>query len=175
MTKLVAREMTLQEADLIIDYFHRASPDFLRSLGVSPAKLPYRDDWEAFYRAEYSRPIEKRRAILVLWEVDEEPLGFSTADKIVFGQEAHMHLHILEPERRQRGYGAHFVRETAKIYFAKLNIRELYCEPYALNEAPNRTLQKAGFKYLKTYETVPGPLNFHQPVNRWVLEAGQLG
>ncbi len=46
MTKLVVREMTLKEADIIIDYFHGASHDFLRSLGVSPAKLPYRDDWE---------------------------------------------------------------------------------------------------------------------------------
>jgi hypothetical protein len=31
-------------------------------------------------------------------------------------------------------------------------------------------LQAAGFKYVKTHETVPGPLNFHQPVTRWMLE-----
>ena len=36
--------------------------------------------------------------------------------------------------------------------------------------APNRTLQKAGFKYLKTHMTVPGPFNFHQAVTRWVIE-----
>ena len=175
MAKLVVREMTLEEANIIIDYFHTASHDFLKSLGVSPAKLPYRDDWEAFYRAEYSRPINKRRAILVLWELDEEPLGFSTADKIIFGQEAYMHLHILRPERRRSGYGANFVRETVKIYFSKLKIQQLFCEPYALNPAPNRTLQKAGFKYIKTHETTPGPLNFRQPVNRWLLELGALG
>ena len=170
MTKLVAREMTLEEADIIIDYFHGASHDFLRSLGVAPAKLPFRDDWEAFYRAEYQRPIQKRRAILVLWELDGEPIGFSTADKIIFGQEAYMHLHILHPERRRSGYGARFVGETVKIYFDILNIQKLYCEPYALNEAPNKTLQKAGFKFIKTHEAIPGPLNFRQPVNRWLLE-----
>ena len=175
MTKLVAREMTLEEAAIIIDYFHGASHDFLKSLGVAPAKLPYRDDWEAFYRAEYQRPIQKRRAILVLWELDGEPIGFSTADKIIFGQEAYMHLHILHPERRRSGYGERFVRETAKIYFDILKIHALYCEPYALNEAPNKTLQKAGFKYIKTYEAIPGPLNFRQPVNRWRLEPGPLG
>jgi RimJ/RimL family protein N-acetyltransferase len=171
MTQLVVREMTLHEADIIIDYFHGASHDFLKSLGVSPAKLPYRDDWEAFYRAEYTRPIHKRRVILVLWELDGEPVGFSTADQIVFGQEAYMHLHILHPERRRSGYGATFVKETVKIYFSVLKIQQLYCEPYAFNAAPNRTLQKAGFKYIKTYETTPGPLNFKQPVNRWLLES----
>lgn len=174
MTKLVAREMTLQEADIIIRYFHGASHDFLKSLGVSPAKLPYRDEWRAFYRAEYKRPIQKRRAILVLWELDGQPIGFSTADKIIFGQEAYMHLHILHPERRRSGYGVNFVRETVKIYFSILKIQHLYCEPYALNAAPNRTLQKAGFKCIKTYETIPGPLNFHQPVNRWLLEPDAL-
>jgi RimJ/RimL family protein N-acetyltransferase len=174
MTKLVVREMTLQEADIIIDYFHGASHDFLKSLGVSPAKLPYRDDWGAFYRAEYKRPIQKRRAILILWELDGEPIGFSTADKIIFGQEAYMHLHILHPDRRRSGYGAHFVKETVKIYFNMLNIQQLYCEPYALNVAPNKTLQKVGFKYIKTYETIPGPLNFRQPVNRWLLQPDAL-
>ena len=29
---------------------------------------------------------------------------------------------------------------------------------------------KAGFKYLKTHMTVPGPLNFRQAVTRWVIE-----
>jgi hypothetical protein len=61
------------------------------------------------------------------------------------------------------------VRQSADIYFEALRIEELYCEPYAFNIAPNRTLQKAGFSYVMTHETVPGPLNFHQPVNRWVL------
>jgi hypothetical protein len=27
-----------------------------------------------------------------------------------------------------------------------------------------------GFKYVKTYRTVPGAINFHQAVTRWVLE-----
>jgi hypothetical protein len=51
-----------------------------------------------------------------------------------------------------------------------LKLKRLFCEPYAFNVAPNRTLQKTGFKYLKTYMTVPGPLNYHQAVTRWVVE-----
>ena len=54
--------------------------------------------------------------------------------------------------------------------FPEAEAQELFCEPNAFNVGPNRTLQKVGFKYLKTHMTVPGPLNFHQPVTRWVIE-----
>jgi hypothetical protein len=36
-------------------------------------------------------------------------------------------------------------------------------------------LQKAGFRYVKTHNTVPGPLNFHQAVTRWVIEKPGAG
>jgi RimJ/RimL family protein N-acetyltransferase len=168
-TDPLARPMLLSEALLIIDYFHGAPTDFLRGLGVDPAKLPTRERWRALYEQEFGLPVERRSSFLVLWEHGGEPLGFSTADKIVIGERAFMHLHIFHPERRQRGLGTALVRQTAQVYFDALRIDELFCEPYALNAAPNRTLQKAGFKYVMTHETVPGPLNFHQPVNRWRL------
>ena len=81
-----------------------------------------------------------------------------------------MHLHVLDPDSRKSGIGAGCVGLSANLYFERLRLKRLFCEPYAFNVAPNRTLQKAGFKYLKTHMTVPGPLNFHQAVNRWVIE-----
>jgi RimJ/RimL family protein N-acetyltransferase len=165
----IARLMRPAEASLIIDYFHNATHAFLHTLGVDPAKLPPREAWRAHYEREFGLPIEQRKSVLVLWTLGEAPLGFSTADKIEIGRQAFMHLHILDAAQRQRGYGASLVRQTADIYFETLRIGALYCEPYAFNVAPNRTLQKAGFSYVMTHETVPGPLNVHQPVNRWVL------
>ena len=44
-----------------------------------------------------------------------------------------------------------------------LKLKRLY-EPNAFNMAPNRTLQKAGFMYLKTHMTVPSALTYHQAV-----------
>jgi len=32
-----------------------------------------------------------------------------------------------------------------------------------------KVVQKAGFKCVMMHETIPGPLNFRQPVNRWLL------
>jgi RimJ/RimL family protein N-acetyltransferase len=46
------------------------------------------------------------------------------------------------------------VKRTVDVYFDRLKLKRLFCEPHAFNTAPNRALQKAGFKYLKTYMTV---------------------
>ena len=164
------RPMLLSETDLVIDYFLNATPAYLNSLGVDPARVPERAQWQARFEHQFALPIEQRSVLLVLWELNGEPTGFSSSDKIKFGEEAFMHLHVLHPERRQQGNGAIFVRQTASVYFDMLKIKRLFCEPYALNTAPNRTLQAAGFKYIKTHETVPGPMNFHQPVTRWMIE-----
>lgn len=164
------RTMRLEETPLIVDYFHRSTPEHLELLGVDPTRLPPRRQWLEHYAAEFAKPVEARRSLLLVWLDGETPVGFSTADRIVFGQEAYMHLHVLEPERRASGLGAACVRASARLYFELLNLKHLHCEPHAFNVAPNRTLQKAGFKYVKTHWTVPGPLNFRQAVTRWVME-----
>ena len=167
---LVVREMELAEVDVIIDYFHSASPEHLDLIGVDPIRLPAPEQWRRRYETEYGLAHRERSTILVLWELDGAAFGFSTADKIRYGAEANMHLHIVDPERRRAGLGSECVRRTAAIYFEVLDLQRLFCEPNAFNVAPNRTLQRAGFTYVKTHTTVPGPLNYHQAVTQWVLE-----
>lgn len=167
---LVIREMALDEVGLIVDYFHGSTAEHLETLGVDPTRLPARRDWHARYVAEYGKPVEDRTTLLVIWELDGVGVGFSTSDKIAFGEQAHMHLHIVEPKRRGSGLGSACVRETVELYFERLALKRLFCEPNAFNVAPNRALQSVGFRYVKTYETVPGALNYHQAVTRWVFE-----
>jgi RimJ/RimL family protein N-acetyltransferase len=167
---VIVREMADSEFDIVIDYFHKSTPEFLEILGVDPTRLPPPDSWRERFQRELSRPIQQRSALIVIWLSDDKPLGFSSSDKITFGEQANMHLHVVDPARRNQGFGVECLRRSADFYFERLNLKRLFCEPYALNVAPNRTLQRAGFKYLKTYMTVPGPLNFHQAVTRWVME-----
>ncbi len=167
---LGVREMELAEVGVIVDYFHSASPEHLGLLGVDPARLPAPEQWRRHYEMEYRLAYRERSTILVLWELDGSPFGFSTADKIRYGAQANMHLHIVDPELRRAGLGSECVRRTAAMYFQVLALERLFCEPNPLNVAPNRTLQRAGFTYVKTHMTVPGPLNHHQAVTRWVLE-----
>jgi RimJ/RimL family protein N-acetyltransferase len=128
------------------------------------------EEWTTVYRRDYAQPIEQRGTYSLVWELDGQPVGFSSTDRIVFGQEAFMHLHIVEPDLRREGLGAEFVRLSAVTYFRVLGLQRLFCEPNAFNTAPNRTLQRAGFRYLLTHETKPGPINFFQTTNRWVLD-----
>jgi RimJ/RimL family protein N-acetyltransferase len=167
---LTVREMTLAETGMIIDYFHGATPEYLEMLGVDPTRLPTPESWRERFARECTLAIEKRNALYVIWLSDDRAIGFSTSDKIIYGEQARMHLHVTDPQLRNSGVGVECVRRSVDIYFERLRLKQLFCEPNAFNVPPNRTLQKAGFKYLKTHMTVPGPLNFHQAVTRWVME-----
>jgi RimJ/RimL family protein N-acetyltransferase len=169
---LRVREMRPEEAVLVIEYFHSATPEYLELLGVDPTRLPSRQAWAERFQNLFSTPIERRHAYFVIWLLEERSIGFSMCDKISYGEQANMHLHVLSADYRQRGIGATCVRQSVKIYFEVLKIKTLFCEPNALNVGPNRTVQKAGFKYLKTHWTVPGPFNYHHAVTRWVIERG---
>jgi RimJ/RimL family protein N-acetyltransferase len=167
---LTVREMVGTEFDLVVEYFLKSTPEHLEMLGVDPTRLPTPESWHERFRRESTQPIEQRSWIVVIWLMDNQPVGFSSSDKITYGEQANMHLHVTDPEQRNRGIGVACVRRSVDIYFELLKLKRLFCEPNAFNVAPNRTLQKAGFKYLKTHMTVPGPLNTHQAVTRWVIE-----
>jgi RimJ/RimL family protein N-acetyltransferase len=167
---LTVREMMDSEVDLIVEYFHSSTPEHLEILGVDPTRLPNPESLRERLRRECTLPIEQRAMVLVIWLSNDRPIGFSTSDKIAYGEQANMHLHVTDAERRNQGLGVECVRRSADIYFERLKLKRLFCEPNAFNVAPNRTLQKAGFRYLKTHMTVPGPLNYHQAVTRWVME-----
>ena len=160
---LDVREMTGSEIDLIIDYFHNSTPEHLETLGVDPSRLPPPENWRERFRLETTRPIEQRATIFVIWLADDRPIGFSTSDKIRYGEQANMHLHVTDPERRHQGHGTECVRRSADIYFERLKLKRLFCEPNAFNVAPNRARQKAGFRYLKTHMTVPVRSIFTRP------------
>jgi RimJ/RimL family protein N-acetyltransferase len=167
---LTVREMTLNETDLVSDYFHTSTVEHLEMMGVDPSRLFSRAAWRERYAQDYARARPERAFMALVWLDHAAPVGFSTADKIVFGERANMHLHVLEPERRNSGIGVQCVRLSVELYFETLKLKSLFCEANAFNVAPNRTAQAAGFKYVKTHMTVPGPLNFHQAVTRWVFE-----
>ena len=167
---VTVREMVGLEVDLIIQYFQSSTPEHLETLGVDPTRLPPLESWRERLRLECALPIDQRTMVLVVWSLDDRRIGFSTSDKIAYGEQANMHLHVTDAERRHQGIGVECVRRSVDIYFERLKLKRLFCEPNAFNVAPNRTLQKAGFKYLKTHVTVPGPLNYHQAVTRWVME-----
>lgn len=162
--------MTIDDAEMRISYFHDATDEFLRSLGVDRALLPDRVTWKERYQADFALPISERENYGVMWLVDDEPVGWCNTDHIDFGREAFMHLHIADPQNRASGLGADFVARSVRELFTALQLKRLYCEPNALNAAPNRTLQRVGFRYEFSHVATPGSINFEQVTTRWRID-----
>ena len=161
--------MRPSDAEMIINYFLQADNEYLQRLGVDRNKLPGPDEWKAILNDEIEKPVNKKKLFYVIWEINNVPVGHSHIANIIYGREAYMHLHLWDSGNREKGNGTYLISESIRLYFDKFNLKELYCEPHAKNPAPNRTLAKAGFELIKTYETTPGWINYHQTVNRWLL------
>ncbi|MGA2521198.1 MAG: GNAT family protein [Acidimicrobiales bacterium] len=168
--RISVREMHRSEVEMRIRYFHDASDRYLLDLGVDRTLLPTPAQWRALHEQDMARPLPERENYLVVWELDSRPVGFSSLNHIVFAEHGFMHLHVVDPTLRGRGLGTEFVRRSAAMYFEVFELQRLFSEPNACNVAPNRTLQRAGFRYLFSHETVPGPINFRQVTTRWVLD-----
>jgi [ribosomal protein S5]-alanine N-acetyltransferase len=169
--QLSTREIQESDIPLIIHYWLSATDDYLLGMGALREKMPARDEWEKMFHEQVATPYPDKKAYCIIWLINDEPVGHSNVNKIVFGEEAYMHLHMWQDVRRKTGYGAELVKLTVPWFFKNLQLKNLYCEPYALNPAPNKTLPKAGFRFVKNHITTPGYLNFEQPVNLWEMDA----
>ena len=166
---LSIRELSRTDLDLFAAYWLNADAAYLASMGVDKNKLPTREDFFNYWTAQFEMPVEQRASYCIVWEKNNIPVGHSSTRPVNYGKDAYMHIHLWNREERQKGMGSEFIKMTVPHYFDILKLKDLYCEPYALNPAPNKTLENAGFTFVKEYITTPGFLNFEQPVNLWEL------
>ena len=170
---LSVREFKVKDIPFICDYWLNSKDDYLESLGVDLSKLPSEDKLTQMLTQQITAPYDQKQSYALIWCVDNEPIGHCNVNQIKYGETAFMHLHIWKSAKRRKGMGVKLVKSSLPYFFENLKLKTIYCEPYALNEAPNRTLEKAGFEFEKEYVTIPGSLNFEQPVKRWRIENSQ--
>lgn len=168
--ELSVREIQQQDIELIIDYWLNSDNEFMKNMGVDVSKIPAKKDWESMLWEQLSQSYEKKNSYCIIWEDEGKSIGHSNVNKIIYGQEAYMHLHLWKQDKRKKGLGTALVKKTLPYFFNNLDLKKLFCEPYALNPAPNKVLEKTGFEFVKEYTTIPGWLNFEQQVNLWVLD-----
>lgn len=167
--KLTVKELQVEHIPSAVSYFVDATPEFLYGMGADPDRLPGREDWEALMENEMGKPDKEKQFFYVVWEIDGHAVGHSNINKLIYGQEAFMHLHMWKSGYRQKGAGLELVRKSIPFYFDRFELDNLFCEPYALNPAPNKTLPRLGFEFIREYETIPGWISYHQPVRRYLL------
>ncbi|MAX81295.1 MAG: GNAT family N-acetyltransferase [Crocinitomicaceae bacterium] len=163
------RLLTADDIPLIADYWLLSDSDFLIGMGVDLDKLPSREGLTNMLTQQLNLPDAEKASLAMILEVDGKPVGHCNVNQITFGKEATMHLHLWNTQHRQKGLGTTMVLKALPEFFNRLQLQTLWCEPYAHNPAPNKTLLKIGFEFIKTYVTIPGSLNFEQEVNRYQL------
>jgi RimJ/RimL family protein N-acetyltransferase len=166
---LSVRPMQINDVPQFISYWYDADPDYLYNMGVDVNKMPAREQFHQMVLEQLSLPIEQRRSYNIIWEYDGLSIGHSNTNPTIYGEEGNMHLHIWLQSGRKKGRGTELVKLSVRHYFEKLKLKTLWCEPHALNSAPNKTLEKAGFKLVKEYVTVPGFVCYEQPVKQWKM------
>jgi len=171
---LSIREITVKDIDLLLEYWFTSSDDHFLKMGADSSKLPKREEFYNILVDQINSPIENKKSYALIWEENGKQIGHTNVNNIEFGKEAFMHLHVWNTADRKKGSGAILVKKSLPFYFQKLELQTLYCQPYALNPAPNKTLQKVGFEFVKKYRTVPGSLNFEQEVNLWKMTRHQF-
>lgn len=164
---LSVREIQQSDIALITHYWLGAEPAFLTAMGVDISKMPLEEEWREMLSEQIRQPYDKKKSYCIIWQVDGRPAGHCNVNKIKFREEAFMHLHFWQTELHQKGMGTELVKMSLPYFFNNLQLKKLYSEPYALNPAPNRTLEKSGFSFVRQYITTPGWINFEQSVNRW--------
>lgn len=168
--KLSVREIEKRDIEPLANYWNNAGDDFLVSMGVDLAKMPLHNQMKEMLGGQLSLSYRDKKAYCIIWNLNDIPVGHCNVNKIVFGKEASMHLHLWKHEARQKGMGTQLVKMTVPYFFKNLELETIYSEPYALNPVPHRTLEKAGFTFVKEYITTPGWINFEQPVKRWEMK-----
>lgn len=166
---LSVREITENDIVPLTGYWLEATDIFLTGMGVDLSKMPSRKELTGMLSHQISVPYEHKQSYCIIWLKDNLPVGHCNINKIIFGEEASMHLHIWNEYNRHKGMGAEFIKISVPYFFENLRLKKIYSEPYSLNPAPHKTLAKAGFTFVKEYITIPGWINFEQSVKQWQL------
>jgi RimJ/RimL family protein N-acetyltransferase len=166
---LSVREISETDVDLLCDYWLNSDSAFLKSMGADKSKLPDRFSFFEMLKSQIGAAYADKKSYCIIWLNDEMPVGHSNVNPINYGVNAFMHLHLWKNDQRNKGFGVKFLKMTLPYFFDRLKLKEIFCQPYAFNEAPNRTLEKVGFEFVKEYMTIPGSINFEQQVKLWVL------
>ena len=171
---LNVREANENDIQYIADYWFNAAPDFLEGMGVDVSRMPDPGQFKQMLKQQIALPYEEKKAYALIWEVDGKPIGHTNVNPAVYGKEAYMHIHIWFPEERKKGNGSQLIKLSLPYYFKNLQLERVLCEPYALNPAPNKTLERLGFRFIKEYITTPGAITFEQPVKQWEVLRNEI-
>ena len=166
---LSVREITTDDIEPLTNYWQTAGDAFLTGMGCDVCKMPTKEQSHTMLSEQIKTPIEKKQSYCTIWLADVKAIGHSNINQIIFGESAYMHLHLWISDKRKKGMGIELVKKSMALFFEKAKLKKIYCEPYSLNPAPNKLLEKLGFTFVKKHITTPGSINLEQEANLWEM------
>ncbi|NME72632.1 GNAT family N-acetyltransferase [Flammeovirga aprica] len=166
---ITIREIQLKDIPHLVDYWTKSDKEHLINMGVDLSKLPKEEEFKGMLESQISQPYTQKQNYALIVLADNSPIGHVNINEIDFGNSAKMHLHLWDKSNRKSGIGTQMIQLALPLFFENFQLKQLICEPYAKNDAPNKTLEKVGFQFVKKYTSVPGSINFEQEVNQWQL------
>jgi RimJ/RimL family protein N-acetyltransferase len=164
---LVVRDLEERDYAHVIDYWGQADPTFLDRMGVDPAKIPTPQARTARFRETARTPDAQKTVMDFVWEVNGEPIGYTTLKRLRYGDESDIHLHMWAPVARGKGYGRELFRASLLEAFRRFSLQKIICEPSAANPAPNGMLRALGARVARTYVTASSDIAREKEVNRY--------
>src|SRR5687767_10176355 len=107
----------------IVDYFLNADKNFLKGMGVDQTKLPKKIEWLKLFADDFTQKFKNKKLFYVIWLLNNKPVGHSNISRILFGEEANMHLHLWADYTRQKGLGTEFIKMSLPYYFTNFKLK----------------------------------------------------
>ncbi len=139
---LSVREMQISDVPSFMQYWYLADHAYLHGMGVDVNKMPAPDKLSEMLLEQLNKPIELKTFYCIIWQNNGQTVGHSNTNPTTYGDKAKMHLHLWSSAERKKGMGTEFLKMTLPYYFENLKLKTLWCEPYALNTAPHKTLKR---------------------------------
>jgi ribosomal protein S18 acetylase RimI-like enzyme len=140
------RDIEEKDVDVIVDYLHSASPEYLDAINVDSIKLISREATASRVRLALPPPqgnAVSRAAVVAV--VGEELVAYSNIH-IVSLDETYAHVHIVQPSWRGRGLASVLFVRVMRLFVNRYGIRNLCLETSPKNTKVNGLLKKFGLK-----------------------------
>jgi RimJ/RimL family protein N-acetyltransferase len=171
MPEVQLRELAHEDLDALVDYWHFSSVEHLRSMGVDPEKRPPPLPLRAALRLQLATALRDRSSYCLIAARDSTAIGHINLNPFVFGEVGTLHMHLWSAQDRGRGIGRDALAQALDIFFARGELLEIRCQPFAENHAANRVLSHLGFEFVEALTCIPFAMAFEQKVNTYRLHA----
>lgn len=125
--KMMIKTLPQNQFEKLVDYFLNLSPEDVSRMCVDKSSLLNRDAWIQFLINDSHKNLEDRQLYYLGWYLDDQLIGHSGVNKIAYGVEACVHLHIWQPELRRQGLGKAYLWKAMQIYFEKFELQKMIC------------------------------------------------